>query len=145
MAKYAQGYYTIKNKAKYIGNGSPIYRSSWEFAFMHFCDNDPAVLQWASEAIKIPYRNPFTGKNTVYIPDFLIVYIDANNTKHAEIIEVKPVNETTMEAARTMKDKAYVILNMAKWEAARNFAKMNNMKFKIISDNDIFHKGSKKR
>ncbi len=30
---------------------------------MTFCDNNPNVIQWASEPFMIPYRNPFTGKN----------------------------------------------------------------------------------
>ena len=74
--KFSQGVYHIKNPEKYIGHGSPRYRSSWEFTFMMFCDNNPSVQQWASESIKIPYRDPLTGKPTVYVPDFLISYID---------------------------------------------------------------------
>ena len=62
MAKYAQGKYTLKNPEKYVGGRNPTYRSSWEFAFMRFCDMNENVSKWASEAVKIPYRNPFTGK-----------------------------------------------------------------------------------
>jgi hypothetical protein len=32
--------------------------------FFKYLDNNPAIIQWASEPITIPYRNPFTGKNT---------------------------------------------------------------------------------
>ena len=74
MSKYAQGKYQIKNLEKYMGKRLPTYRSSWEFTFCQFCDNNPAVLHWASEAIQIPYRNPVSGKQPVYVPDFLIVY-----------------------------------------------------------------------
>ena len=81
MAKYAQGKYTVKNQEKYLGNRQPTYRSSWEFAFMKFCDEHPSVAKWASEAIKIPYRNPFTGKQTIYVPDFFVVYVDKNGKK----------------------------------------------------------------
>ena len=38
MAKFAQGRYNMKNPDKYIGGKTPLYRSSWEFAFMRFCD-----------------------------------------------------------------------------------------------------------
>ena len=65
---------------------------------MQFCDNNPAILQWASESINVPYRNPFTGKNTIYVPDFLITYQDANGSQHAEVVEVKPSNHTFREA-----------------------------------------------
>ena len=144
MGKYAQGKFQIQNPDKYIGKGDPTYRSSWEFAFMQFCDNNPAVVQWASEAIHVNYRNPFTGKNTIYVPDFLIIYIDKNGKRHGEVIEVKPSKETTMEAAKTQRDKAAVALNMFKWEAARKFCAAQGIKFRIVNEQDIFH-GDKKR
>ncbi len=97
MAKYAQGKFTPKNPDKYVGGRTPTYRSSWEFAFMKFCDEHPSVTKWASEAIKIPYRNPFTGKFTIYVPDFFMAYIDANGKEHVEIIEVKPQKSNQYE------------------------------------------------
>ena len=54
MSKFAQGPYTVKNTAKYVGNGVPRYRSGWELAFMRFLDNNDNVMQWASESIQIP-------------------------------------------------------------------------------------------
>jgi len=144
MGKYAQGKFQIQNPNKYIGKGLPTYRSSWEFAFMQFCDNNPAVLQWASETIHVNYRNPFTGKNTIYVPDFLIIYMDKNGKRHGEVIEVKPTKETTMEAAKTQRDKAAVALNMFKWEAARKFCAAQGLNFRVVNEQDIFH-GAKKR
>ena len=141
---YAQGKFQIKNPAKYIGKGTPTYRSGWEFSFMQFCDNNPAILQWASEAINIPYRNPFTNKNTIYVPDFLIIYIDSKQQKHAEVIEIKPSTETTMEAARSTRDKAYVALNHAKWQAATAWRRQNGMRFRVVTENEIFHQGKKR-
>ena len=144
MGKYAQGKFQIQNPDKYIGKGDPTYRSSWEFAFMQFCDNNPAVVQWASEAIHVNYRNPFTGKNTIYVPDFLIIYMDKNGKRHGEVIEIKPSKETTMEAAKSQRDKAAVALNMFKWEAARKFCAAQGLRFRIVNEQDIFH-GVKKR
>lgn len=145
MAKFAQGKYVIKNPEKYAGNRTPMYRSSWEWAFMQFCDNHPGVIQWASEAIKIPYKNPLTGKNTIYVPDFLVVYQDKNGTKRAEVIEVKPKKETTMEqAGRSRQAQAKVILNSAKWEAANRYCKQNKLVFRIVTEDDIFHRPKKR-
>ena len=45
MPKFAQGRYTLKNPTKYLGNKTPLYRSSWEFAFMKFCDESPSVMR----------------------------------------------------------------------------------------------------
>jgi hypothetical protein len=141
---YAQGKFQIKNPGKYIGKGQPTYRSGWEFAFMQFCDNNPSVLQWASEAIHIPYRNPFTNKQTIYVPDFLIIYVDKNGAKHGEVIEVKPSTETTMESARSVRDRAYVALNHAKWQAAAAWCKNQGLKFRVVTENEIFHQGKRR-
>ena len=145
MSKYAQGKYEIQNPHKYVGKGSPTYRSSWEFTMMQFLDNHPGVHQWASEAIHINYRNPFTGKNTIYVPDFLMVYVDANGKQHAEVVEIKPSKETTMEAARSQRDKAAVALNMYKWDAARKFCAARGLTFRVVNEQDIYHMGGKKR
>lgn len=142
MAKWAQGKFTVKNTDKYAGLGSPRYRSSWEFAFMRFCDENPSVIKWASESIKIPYRNPFTGKYTVYVPDFFIVYVDKDNQKHAEVIEVKPLSQTSLaEAKRNKLHRAHAVLNEAKWGAARAWCSQNGVTFRVVSENDIFHNG----
>jgi hypothetical protein len=138
MSKYANGKYTIKNPEKYIGKRAPTYRSSWEFTFCAFCDNNPAVVNWASEAVQIPYRNPVSGKQTVYVPDFIIVYVDAKQKKHTELIEIKPSKETTMESAKSYRDKLMVAINMAKWAAADSWARANNMRFRVVTEFDIF-------
>lgn len=144
MSKYAQGKYQIKNVEKYVGRKTPTYRSSWEFTFCAFCDNNPAVIQWASEPFMIPYRNPLTGKNTIYVPDFMIVYLDKNEKKHAEVIEVKPLKETSMESAKSTRDKAAVALNIAKWTAARAFCQAHGLVFRIVTEHDIYQ-GTRRR
>lgn len=145
MPRFAQGKYNLQNPDKYVGNRTPTYRSSWEFAFMRFCDNHPNVNKWASEAIRIPYRNPFTGKYTIYVPDFFISYVDANGKSHAEVIEVKPLNHTIKEKlGRSKSNQAHYVLNQAKWEAARAWCKQQNITFRIVSEEDIFHQGKKR-
>lgn len=138
MSKYAQGKYQIKHPEKYVGKKTPTYRSSWEFAFCSFCDNNPAVVNWASEAIQIPYFNPVSGKNTIYVPDFLIVYEDKNRKKHTELIEIKPSTQTTMESAKSLRDKYSVAINMAKWAAADAWSRANNIRFRVVTEYDIF-------
>lgn len=138
MAKYAQGKYQIKNPEKYVGKKTPTYRSSWEFTFMMMCDNNPAIINWASESINIPYRNPVTGKNTIYVPDFLIVYIDANQKQHAELIEIKPSTQTTMEGAKSYRDKLSVAINMAKWAACQAWCSAQGIKFRVITEYDLY-------
>jgi hypothetical protein len=143
MSKYAQGKFQLQNPAKYVGNKQPTYRSSWEYVFMQFCDNNPNILQWASEAVHINYRNPLTGKNTIYVPDFLITYGDSHGKQHAEVIEVKPRKETTLEGAKNIRDQASAILNMAKWEAARAWCAAHGLTFRVVTEDMIFHQGKK--
>lgn len=145
MSKWAQGRFNLKNPDKYLGNRTPIYRSSWEFVFMKTCDEHPSIIKWANESIKIPYRNPFTGKYTIYVPDFFISYMDAKGKQHNELIEVKPKNQTSFaEAKNSKKDKAHVILNTAKWEAANHWCKQNGITFRIVNEDDIFHQGRRR-
>ena len=115
MPKFAQGKFNIKNPDKYVGNKTPTYRSSWEFAFMRFCDEHSSVAQWASEAIKIPYRHPFTGKHTVYVPDFFIVYIDKKGKQKVELIEVKPASQSFHErVGKSRQNQSAFVVNQAK-------------------------------
>lgn len=142
--KFSQGIYKIQNPEKYIGLGNPRYRSGWELTFMRFCDNNPAVEQWASESVKIPYRDPLTGKATVYVPDFLIVYVDRNHKKHAELIEIKPANQMLKEkVGKNSYNQAQYVKNMAKWEAANAWAKQKGIRFRVINEQDLFHTGKK--
>ena len=45
MSRFAQGKFNLKNPQKYIGTKTPTYRSGWEFTFMKFCDEHPAIEQ----------------------------------------------------------------------------------------------------
>jgi hypothetical protein len=142
---FARGKYTPINPEKYVGKKLPTYRSGWELTFCQFCDNHPGVLQWASESINIPYKNPLTGRNTIYVPDFLIVYQDKNGKNRAELIEIKPGSQTTMENARSIRDKAAVAVNRAKWAAATIWAKQNGIVFRVVTENELYHQGKSRR
>ena len=143
--KFARGRFHLKNQEKYVGTKTPTYRSGWEHAFMRLCDEHPNVYKWASESIRIPYRHPLTGKYTIYVPDFFIVYADKEGRKHAELVEVKPKSQTTMESAgRSMGKKKQVVINYAKWEAASAYAKQNKIRFRVVSEDQLFHQGTRK-
>jgi hypothetical protein len=145
LPRFAKGKFTCKNQEKYVGLKTPTYRSSWEHAFMRLCDEHPNVAKWASESIKIPYRHPFTGKYTVYVPDFFVVYVDKNGRKNAELIEVKPKSQTNMiDAGKSFAKRKQVALNMAKWEAANAYAKQNKIRFRVLSEEQLFHNGTRK-
>ena len=104
MSKYSQGEFVPQNPQKLIGAARPIYRSSWELKVMTLLDNHPNVLQWASESIRIPYINPLTGKQSQYIPDFLVLFEDKDGNRRAELIEVKPSKEALAENAMSKRE-----------------------------------------
>lgn len=146
MGRFAQGKFEMKNPQKYIGKKTPLARSSWEFVFMKMLDEHPSVEKWASESIQIPYRDPFTGKYTIYIPDFFINYIDQSGKRHAEVVEVKPQSQTLREkTGKSQYNQQQYIKNLAKWEAAQAWCKQQKVKFRVVNEGDIFHQGSKRR
>lgn len=141
MSRWAQGIYEVINPDKYVGKGRPRYRSGWEHSFMRFCDLNDHILQWASEALTIPYRHPLTGKSTVYVPDFLITYRTRDNTVRAELIEIKPKKQSVVESKMSSRDRAVVAVNYAKWDAATKWARRNGMTFRVITEDQMFHNG----
>jgi hypothetical protein len=109
---------------------------------MRFCDTNNSVQKWASEAIQIPYKDPLTGRNTIYVPDFFIQYVDKNAKMHVELIEIKPASQTILERVGKNKyNQAQFVKNQAKWAAATFWCRQQGIKFRILNENDLFHQG----
>ena len=144
MANFRQGLYEVKNAEKYVGKGKPRFRSGWEMTFMMFLDNNDHVLQWASESVSIPYRNPITGKQSMYVPDFIVTYRGRDDTVRAEMIEIKPRKQSLIEERQSQRDRAQVAINYAKWHQATKWCRANGLIFRVINEDQIFHQGNKK-
>ena len=56
-----------KHPEKYKGTYPIVCRSSWERAFCMMVDTNVNIVQWASEPERIPYTDPITKKQKVYI------------------------------------------------------------------------------
>ncbi len=141
--KFAKGEFVPTNTAKYIGKHPIVYRSSWELTMMRKLDEHPNVLAWASETVSVPYLNPLTNRWSMYIPDFLVVYIDKTGQKHAEIIEVKPMRERPdyqRKAGERLSEKTKLaqVVNAAKWAAAVKFCAKNRIAFRVASEDEMF-------
>ena len=144
MGNWAQGIYTPKNPQKYIGNHKPKYRSGWELTFMTFCDSNSNIIYWASESLRIPYKHPVTGKPTIYIPDFFVVYENKFGKKVAEVVEIKPKKQSVIESrTASAKDKMVVAINHAKWASAKAYCKQQGFVFRVITEDDLFRNGSR--
>ena len=144
MPNFRQGIYTVRNPGKYVGKGTPRYRSVWEMTFMMFLDSNDNIVQWASESISIPYRNPITGKQSMYVPDFFVTYRGRDNTTRAELIEIKPKKQSLIESKMTDRDRAIVAVNYAKWASAQKWCQRNGLTFRVINEDQIVHQGSKR-
>ena len=144
--KFAQGRFDMKHPEKYVGKKTPLARSSWEFVFMRMLDEHQGVENWASESVQIPYRDPLTGRQTIYVPDFFVVYNDKNGKKHAELVEVKPASQTLREqVGKSLYNQEQYVRNLAKWEAANAWCKQKGIKFRVVNESEIFHQGSRRR
>lgn len=140
-----QGLYKPKHPEKYNGDVTKIrFMSSWELNFHRFLDNNPNILEWSSEGIKIPYLKPTTGRVHVYLPDYWIKYVTTQGELVEEIIEVKPDKETRAprNVGKNKKTQLYEqitwAINDAKWKAAELFCKKKGIKFRIITEKHLF-------
>lgn len=134
-----QGRYRASFPHKYRGDvNNIIYRSSWEYKFMKWCDITPSILEWGSEEIVIPYISPVDGRRHRYFPDF---YLKIGSQKY--LVEVKPLKQTKEPKTQKRVTKRYInevvtwSVNQAKWKAATEFCKDNNWEFKIITEKEL--------
>lgn len=142
---FRQGRYQPKNPQKYKGNvDNIVYRSSWELSFCQFLDHNPNVLQWASEEIAIPYIKPTDGKVHRYFPDFWIKYKNKKGQIIQEIVEIKPESQTKSPSRRGKRKKQQLYesvtyaINIAKWKSATQFCNKYGMKFRLLTEGQMF-------
>ena len=145
----AKGLFRPKNPEKYLGDVSKIrFMSSWEARFMVFCDTNPNVLNWASEEIRIKYYHPVKKKVCDYVPDFLVKYRNTKGEIVTKMFEIKPNKENpdSLKAGVIGKKQKKVnpyntvmmVINHAKWTAARAFCHKAGIEFVILTENDMF-------
>ena len=134
-----QGKYRPSFPRKYRGDvRNIVYRSSWEYKFMKWCDITATVTEWGSEEIVIPYISPVDGKRHRYFPDF---YVKVGKKKY--IVEVKPFRQTLEPKTQKRVTKRYInevvtySVNQAKWKAAREFCKDNSLEFMLITEKEL--------
>lgn len=147
---FQQGYYTLMNPQKYIGDPTKIiFRSSWEKKFCVFCDLNEKVLSWSSETIQVPYLHPIDAVTKIYNVDFFMKIRKDDGTETNYIVEVKPskklVKPKAPEVRITEKKmnghlvqmKEYLI-NMHKFKAAQEWAKARGWQFILVTEKFLF-------
>lgn len=138
--------YTPINETKYSGTYPIVLKSSWEelFASM-YCDMNQTCLEWAYEPWRIPYCDPTAdpvrypeGKQTIYIPDFLITFLTPEGRIRTSLVEIKPLKEALREHARDERDLLAHVKNLAKWEAAMAWCKRRgDVEFVVLTEAEL--------
>jgi len=140
--KFKQGIFKPKNPSKYIGKEQPVYRSGWELKFFRFCDDNTNVVEWASEAVIIPYVSPVDGKVHRYYTDGIIAIKEATGIKKY-IVEIKPSVQTKPPVQGKKKHKTMVYetiryaQNQAKWNAAKQWCSKHGYEFLILTEGEL--------
>lgn len=142
--KTLKGIFRPRNPSKYKGNASNIvYRSSWELSLFMKLDTNPDILQWSSEETPIPYKSPLDGKLHRYFPDVWIKTRTKDGLIEESIIEIKPFRETIQPVQGEKSKRSFAkevmtyAINQAKWETARKYCEQKNMKFLILTENEL--------
>ena len=66
------------------------------------------------------------------------------------VIEIKPKKQTIEPKKRSRVTKSYIYevrtyaINQAKWQYAREFCKDNSLEFKIITEDQLYGRGTRK-
>lgn len=140
--KFRQGLFKPKNSQKYIGKSLPVYRSGWELKFFRWCDENSNVLEWASEAVIIPYINPIDGRAHRYFTDGIIAIKEGDKIKKY-IIEIKPSSQTVKPVPGKKRHSTIIyentryIQNQAKWKAAKKWCEARNYSFLILTEKEL--------
>lgn len=143
---YTPAALNVNGEKKYRGKQQPVYRSSYERQCFYLLENNPGVIWWSSEETVIPYKSPIDGRRHSYFMDLTFEAVDKKtNSPQIFLVEVKPDVQTIPPVkGKGMHMKTYVTackryaINVAKWNAAYEFAKTRNYKFYIWTEVRMF-------
>lgn len=141
---YKQGIFIPKNSQKCLNKkGDIFFRSYLEFKVMNLCDNNPNVLEWASEKHIIPYKHPLENRIARYYVDFYIKLETPTGIRKC-LVEVKPERQTkppvpskNKKASTILYENVQYTINKAKWESAKQYAKNKGLEFLLLTEEDI--------
>lgn len=139
-----KGKFSPKNPKKYKGDPTNVvYRSLWELRVMKYLDENPAIIEWGSEELAIPYLCPTDNRRHRYFPDFIVKVRKADGSVQTMILEVKPKKETVEPKKKKKVTKQYITevmtwgKNQAKWKAATEYCADRGWIFKLITEDHL--------
>jgi hypothetical protein len=145
--KWKQGTYEPINKEKYKGSYPIVYRSSWEKRVFYFLDTHPAIIEWGSESIVIPYKFTIDGQMHRYFIDVNFIVNNKKGEQKRYLIEIKPFEQTQPPIQPKRKSQKAIqrynqaLLtyqkNLDKWKAAKEWAKKRGYIFDIWTEKTL--------
>lgn len=151
-----RGWYKLLNPHKFIApkddhmksfnesTGEVEYKSKLELTALKYADFNKHIKKWSVEPFAIKYIKPTDGKLHRYYIDLFLEF----KTGDKFLVEIKSKGETKPPRKPSKKtDKAIMnyqkalqtyAVNTAKWKAAEEFAKVNKMKFIILSEDELY-------
>lgn len=163
-SKWHQGVYYPGHPEKWVTKEN-VYRSSWEYKFMQWMDNNPNVVRCGSEPLSITYLNPiknleYCKKNNLNPKDtatwcrsnywidcwFELRIGDGSVKKY--FVEIKPYAET--QAPKPLNENAGLrdkkkfnraastyLVNTQKWAAAKKYCNDRGCEFIIVTERSL--------
>ena len=110
---------------------------------MEYLDKQPAILEWSSEEISIPYISPIDDRIHRYYPDFYVKKQLPNGKIIKQLVEVKPYKQTMPPPLQKRITPKYITevktwgVNEAKWKAAERFCAEHNYEFIHLTEKDL--------
>lgn len=151
--KSYQGWYKLVNPEKFVKpldehmksfkDNAVNYKSKLELIAFKYADFNKHIKSWSVEPFPIYYIKPTDKKRHRYYIDLVLEFTSGDKF----LIEVKsssetkppkqPKTKTKKSMARYHKALETYSVNQAKWTAARQFAKENNMRFSILTEKEL--------
>jgi hypothetical protein len=69
-----------------------------------------------------------------------VTSFSASAQKYLEMIEIKPRKQSLIEERQSQRERAQVAINHAKWDQAVKWCRRNGLTFRVITEDQIFHK-----
>ena len=70
------------------------------------------------------------------------IYLFSGWACDAELIEIKPKAQSIItEKVQNARQQAVVAINHAKWHSAKAFCKAQGIKFRVVTEDDLFYNG----
>lgn len=146
-----KGRFTPSNPGKYkglltdpkTGLSAIIWRSTWELRVFNYLDTQPAVIEWSSEEISIPYISPVDDRIHRYYPDLYVKKRTTDGKIIKQLIEIKPAYQCVPPKMQKKITPKYITevktwgVNDAKWKAAQRFCDEHGLEFVKLTEHDL--------